>query len=53
MTLADISTIERQTREELKFERIAAANPKSTNWNDAESISNVLAPYHFGTAQQP
>lgn len=47
MKLVDSNTIERQTRERLRFERIAAAEPKSTNWIDGVSMSIFLALMQF------
>jgi hypothetical protein len=41
------STIKRQTRERQRFERIAAAKPKSTNWIDAVSTSIFLELMQF------
>ena len=38
-----MSTIERQTRERLRFESAAVINPNSTNCRDAESIIVFLA----------
>ena len=42
--LATISTIERQTRERLKFETNAAARPKNTNWKKLYPSLISLAP---------